>query len=510
MYKLGIIGFGIVGKSTLLFLRKYHTATQTNPSELFEEDLQEQDSEQTFGSIEIWDKRQLDPQERELVAAYGAKLVDTSAIDLHNFMQRQDFILASPGVDVSPYPQEQYKVLCELDFFATFFKKPVIAITGSVGKTTITRLLGLLIPALPVAKEPPLLGTVGAQFIEQGKKQVHATVGGNVGIGMLDLVGLQDDLDTAILELSSFQLDFNNTFSPEVAIWTNLYENHLDRHKTVENYFKAKSNLFKLQQSNDVGIIAYDTLVGLAKACFIDFMPRFKGQLFVVSTHRLSEQEVALIPREDFYLLYHEKGALIFEMFKQKYCLQRLILANKIHFPDITFLINWLQVVAGMYALGLDITKMPATLSAISTDTLLNNLSYRMRHFITINGVDFYDDSKSTIAQSTLAAVQRLAATNRPITLIIGGLGKGADRSWLMQALANIKQVKRVLCFGPECHQFVGAIMYESLEKIVDDVHATMHADDIVLFSPSGASFDSFKNYEHRGQVFEQLVKKLA
>jgi UDP-N-acetylmuramoylalanine--D-glutamate ligase len=472
--------------------------------------MEDQDNVQTFGAIEIWDTRQLEAAEQELLEVYGAKLVDTNTIDLQTFMQQQDFIIVSPGVDVSAYPQQKHKILCELDFFATFFKKPVVAITGSVGKTTITRLLGLLIPALPTAQELPLLGSCGQYFRGKGINKIHAAVGGNVGIGMLDLVGLQEDLDVVVLELSSFQLDFNNIFSPSVAIWTNLYENHLDRHKTVENYFKAKSNIMKLQQQNDVGIVSYDSLVGPVKGLFAQFMPQFKGQLFVVATHRLSEQEVAMVPRNDFYILFYERGAVIVEMFKNKYSLQRVTLAEHVHFPDITFLINWLQVAAALYALGLDLAALPVTLSAISTEALLTNLAYRVRHFATINGVDFYDDSKSTIVQSTLAAVQRLAATNRPITLIIGGLGKGADRSWLMQALTSIPQVKRVLCFGPECNQFSGATVFDTLEKIVTEIGLTMQPDDIVLFSPSGASFDLFKNYEHRGQVFEQLIKKLA
>lgn len=510
MYKLGIIGFGIVGKSALLFLRKYHGTNQTNGADASTEAMQEVDTEQTFGVIEVWDKRPLEPQEKELVRGYGATLVDSTEVDLQHFMQRQDFIVVSPGVDVSAYPHLQHKLLCELDFFATFFKKPTVAITGSVGKTTITRLLGLLIPSLPVASSLPLLGSCGALFAAQGKKQINAVVGGNVGIGMLDLVGLQPDLDAAVLELSSFQLDFNHSFGPSIAIWTNLYANHLDRHKTMANYFKAKSNLLKTQQPNHVGIVSYDLLAGEMHAHFVEFMPKYRGQLFVVATHRLSEQEILAVPREDFYLLYHEKGTIIFEMYKQKYCLQRLLLVEDVHFPDITFLINWLQVAAGLYAIGLDLAQLPATLTAISTEALLSNLAHRVRHFATIRGVDFYDDSKSTIAQSTLAAVQRLAATNRPITLIIGGLSKGVDRSWLMQALSNIKQVKRVFCFGPESAQFAGATACADLEQVVAAVHAVMQPDDIVLFSPSGTSFDFFKNYEHRGQVFEQLIKKLA
>ena len=103
-------------------------------------------------------------------------------------------------------------------------------------------------------------------------------------------------------------------------------------------------------------------------------------------------------------------------------------------------------------------------------------------------------------------------AEDKPYVIgsILGGLGKGIDRSWLMPALAKIPQIKQIFCFGPESSQFVGASEYETLEDVMQAIGKVMVAGDLVLFSPSGTSFDFFKNYEHRGQVFEQLVQKLA
>jgi len=505
MYKLGIVGFGVVGKSMLSFLRKHQEAYQV----AVEDELHMQEVEQTFGAIEVWDKRVLGSDEKELLQAYGATAVDSAAVDLLHFMQRQDFIVVSPGVDLAPYPHLRHKVLCELDFFSTFFKKPVVAITGSVGKTTITRLLGMLSSALPVAPLNPLV-LARSFHLPPGKDRFRVTVGGNVGIGMLDLVSLQDDLDAAVVELSSFQLDLNNAFAPAIAIWSNFYPNHLDRHQTLENYFKAKFNVMRLQQTNDVAIIGWEVFNGCGAALLDEQLGRLRSQVFITSSHRLDEDDIKRVAREDFYLLYSEKGAVIFEMYKQKYCLQRLTLVENVQLPDITFLANWLQVIAALYAMGLDVSQLPAALASLSADALRNSLAHRMRLCATIRGVDFYDDSKSTIVQSTIAAVQRLAAGNRPITLIVGGLGKGADRSWLMQALACIPQVKRIISFGPESHVFAGATAFGTLEEVIGYINREMAAGDVVLFSPSGASYDFFKNFEHRGQVFEQLVRKLA
>ena len=141
--------------------------------------------------------------------------------------------------------------------------------------------------------------------------------------------------------------------------------------------------------------------------------------------------------------------------------------------------------------------------------TLLSDLQHRVRHCATVRGVAFYDDSKSTVAEATYAAAERLADSGRPMIIILGGLGKGADRSWLMPALEKLDNVKQIFCFGPECAVFPGAKACDTLEAVMDGVDDIMLPGDLVLFSPSGSSFDFFKNYEHRGQIFEGLVKRL-
>ncbi|MFA6527678.1 MAG: hypothetical protein WCT20_04605, partial [Candidatus Babeliales bacterium] len=177
---------------------------------------------------------------------------------------------------------------------------------------------------------------------------------------------------------------------------------------------------------------------------------------------------------------------------------------NLVHLPPITFIENWMQVLAALYFLRADIGSLEAVLA--SGVDLLDDHHHRVEHFATINGVDFYEDSKSTVIQATQAAVGRLALQHRPLVVILGGMSKGVDRRPLMEYLKTVSEVKKVCCFGSECGAFVGAVCCATLDAIVNDIKATMRPGDIVLFSPSGASFDFFDNYKHRGQVFKELV----
>ncbi len=496
MYKVGIIGFGVVGKSVLSFLRdkKIHQACRQQDSLPAKLVMQCQ-------HIAVWDKRVLDSNELELLGASSAVFVDGSSLDLAVFIQSNDFVVASPGIDLGPYQMFAHKIVTELDFFSAFFCKPVLAITGSAGKTTITKLLGSL--ANLVAINTPCNSEGGTD----GGVSCRVAMGGNVGIGMLDLISKQDEIDVAIIELSSFQLEFNAHFTPIVAIYTNVYPNHLDRHKTLDGYWQAKASMIRLEQSPRVIIASHDLLQGQASSLIIDDLVKTRSRIIVTTDQPANLVDVSL---PTFDALYMHDTQVILATYHDGICTKKHVLIEHIMLPTITFVANWLQVVAGLYALGFAIEQLPAMLLKAQSEKLLPEFAHRVRHCATVRGVDFYDDSKSTIAQATLAAANRLALLQRPIIIIVGGLGKGIDRSWLMDAFANIPQIKKVFCFGPESHQFVGAEACATLADVVSAVASSMTPGDIVLFSPSGTSFDFFKNYEHRGQVFEQLVQKLA
>ena len=486
MYKLGIIGFGVVGKSALALLSSTRVEGTSNRVECVLSESKK---------ISVWDNRVLDEHEVTLLKHADAVFIDGHSTDLKNFFEQHDILLASPGVDLSPYQQYRSKILCELDFFSVLFNKPTIAITGSVGKTTITRLLGSLANIVP----------------KKGNgRRLQVAIGGNVGIGMLDLVSQQKELDAAVIELSSFQLELNTSFSPNIAIYTNFYPNHLDRHKTFAGYCAAKLTMLYAQGPQDTAIISYELLVGQAQFIMASTFKSVRSKILVTAVSKLDDTALKLVPISHFQLLYIDGTSIMLATYEYFNCTATILLVENIILPDLTFISNWMQVVAGLYVMGLAVEQLPAVLKKISQEKLLSDLGHRVRHCATIRGVDFYDDSKSTIAEATLAAVARLTTKKRPLIIILGGLSKGIDRSWLMPELAKMHPVKHIFAFGPESHQFPGATACNTLEEVIQVIGLIMKDGDIVIFSPSGTSFDFFKNYEHRGKVFEQLVQKLA
>ncbi len=508
MYKLGIIGFGVVGKSILTFLnRQKIDSTSTNTAY----DLYDDTSDLERFQVRVWDSRALVEEEQEIIKMYKATAVDSGKVPLKDFIKENDFVIASPGVNLNNHKEFDNKFLCELDFFSVFFNKPVIAITGSLGKTTITKLLGRLTKASAIA--PASLHPI-AQGLGLGRNMfpnttIRSAFGGNVGIGMLDLVQQQDDYDLGILELSSFQLELNKKFAPDIALWTNWYPNHLDRHQTPLQYFEAKFNLLRFQHEHQIAILSDELFKGECGSWFNERMGQIKSKLCICSMQKPHAELLATIKHDSFYVFYKHDQWLEMALVEHGKCGSSVKLFNMQTLPDITFVQNWIQILTALYALGVDLYELQKMLVQ-QIEPLLADHHHRLEHFVTVNGVDFYDDSKSTVIQSTIAAFEKLSALNRPIILIVGGLGKGVDRSPLITAVNGSANLKKLYCFGKDCGDFQGCTIYPTLVETVREAMKIAKSGDIVLFSPSGASFDLFKNYEHRGQVFRELVVNLG
>lgn len=507
MYKLGIIGFGVVGKSVLSFLKKYHVdGAPPSDQELFDDEFINRSIE-----VSVWDARSFTQEELDLLSIYGAKGYSQAYMSLDEFMSQNNFVIPSPGVSLEKLLQKYYeKLLGELDFFAVFFRKPTVAVTGSLGKTTVTRLqhktLGCM-RMLDYDDRPKELTTSYLTKQLPSTETIKPFVAGNIGVGMLDLVSAADDIDCAVLELSSFQLELNNKYAPDIAIWTNFYPNHLDRHGTLDAYFNCKWNLFVHQKEYQTSIMTRGLFEGAAKSFIYGKIQTLKSVVVIVDSQDLSLDFIKTVPLSRFkYMYIHESMLFMVDVVDGTIKGARGICRID-RLPETTFLENWQLVLAATYFAGGDMHDLEAKIA--DGKVLLDDNFYRLNKFATIKGVDFYDDSKSTIAQATLAAVNKLTAQSRPLVLILGGIGKGVDRSFIMQEITKNTLIKKVYCFGPECWVFQGADVKQSLEDVVKDLDKHITSGDQVLFSPSGASFDSFKNYEHRGQVFETLVKSL-
>lgn len=412
--KVGIWGFGIVGKSVLSSL----------------------DPKQCH--ISVYDDRELTRQEAGLLKLKEVQVVPQGY--LPQFLEMNDCIIPSPGVDVKPSKDFQEKFLSEIDLFAQLVKKPTIALTGSIGKTTTTHVLTHLLNKL-------------------GKKALAA---GNIGLPLLDAVALQDHYDILVLELSSFQLQYNTTFAPDIALITNFYPNHLDHHADIEEYLQAKGQLLTHQTEKQKAFIP------------IPFM-----DLFWEFTR---DQKCSWIGPELYDDITKELS-------------------------DITCHENWQLILSVLEELDLSI-KNSASLCAD-----LPALPDRIECIGTIRGVTFYNDSKATIAQATLQAVSSFA--NKKPIVFLGGLSKGTDRTELIRELKD--KTKHVICFGAEAQQLYNTCLlfeipcskHATLEDAFDYCKRIIQEGDTVLFSPAGSSFDLFANYVQRGKRFKELVQQL-
>ncbi|MEX0940703.1 MAG: UDP-N-acetylmuramoyl-L-alanine--D-glutamate ligase [Candidatus Babeliales bacterium] len=433
--KIGIWGFGVVGQSLARFLVQY------------------------TDQISVIEKRPLENQEIEFLK--NRNIAFHSQDKLPNFIHENEYIFVSPGIDSQKYELLKPKIIAELDLFQYFFKKPIIAVTGSIGKTTVTSLL--------------------AHILEQ--KGFRVALGGNIGVGLCDLIEKQHEIDYAVIEVSSFQLEFCRNFAPDLVLWTNFFPNHLDRHGSIQNYFNAKLNILKYQLPHQKALIPINMYAQLP-----DFV---KSSISCLTDNRNSLESTVPV----FWL----KDNKLYE--KQNN--HTKCIAHFENMPDI-YPYNWLCINAALSELGISLpTNYIATQS----------FAHRMEKVSIINNTIFYNDSKSTLPEATIAAIKRF--DQKKILLFLGGISKGIDRTYMFAQLQN--KASYILCFGKEaeylytqCKAFdIPGSKHQTLEEAFQASIKIARTYDIVLFSPSGASYDLFSNYEERGNIFKKLVFNL-
>ncbi len=437
--KRGVWGLGIVGQSAIRYLYKHGH------------------------EIGVLDKKILTNQEHIFLKEHGAKYFDS--FQEKDFFKTYHTIIRSPGIDIRPYESLSNTFLSELDLFYEAFKKPIIGITGTIGKTSVTHLLSSLLM----------------------HKGLRIAVGGNIGTGVLDLI--EKNADKAVIELSSFQLEQIRHFDAQLAIITNLFPNHLDRHQTVDAYYRAKYNLLYYQNKHHSALVSaslYDRLM-LEPAMTEKRIAFFNTQ----KPRGISSGRHVLYYFDASGRLCKEENGKIYT----------LIESSKI--PLLSFKTNWLIIGAALDMLGYEIPDFNAIALEIP--------AHRLQHVGTVDNIAFYNDSKSTIPEATLAAIKELE--NKPIILLVGGIGKGIDRDPFIKKLAG--RVKSLHCFGVEAESLFSyaqkykltATKHSSLDDAFKASVENAKAHDQILLSPSGSSLDLFKNYEERGIAFEKLVK---
>jgi UDP-N-acetylmuramoylalanine--D-glutamate ligase len=394
--------------------------------------------------------------------------IETGAHGERTF-QNQDLIVVSPGVPVDAKPLVQAralgeKVIGEIELAAQEFPGKIIAITGSNGKTTTTTLAGEIISAAGMP----------------------TVVGGNIGTPAISLVEGATAKTVAVLEVSSFQLETIQTFRPHIAAILNVTPDHLDRHRTFTAYADAKARIFENQQAADFTVLNADD-----RTC-VELAPRTRAKVFWFS--RKKEVNQGAYVREG-KILFRDGGG------------QRGILqTSEIPLKGAHNVENVLAAVCIGSLMG---AKPEQIRKAVVNFTAVE---HRLEHVATVRGVEYYNDSKATNVDATIKALESFPAN---IHLILGGKDKGSDYSVLNELLRV--RAKRVYTIGAAAakieSQIQGAteiVHAETLEHAIKRATDAAQPGDIVLLAPACSSFDQFRNYEHRGRVFKEVVAEIA
>jgi UDP-N-acetylmuramoylalanine--D-glutamate ligase len=380
-----------------------------------------------------------------------------------------DFLVLSPGVPHSIPPIQEAMALklplwSEIELAYRLTCAPIIAITGTNGKTTTTALVGELL-------------------LQAGKLSV---VAGNIGVALSrEAVNCSED-HLLVAEVSSFQLECIQEFKPKVAVITNITPDHLDRHGTYDNYIAAKARVLENQDVTDWAVLNYDDPIvrnfGVkAKAKLLYFSHKaelaqgifLKGDMVVF---RDEKQEVEIINRREIFM----RGEHNLE--------------------------NAMAAIGTAWALGLKPTQIAQTLRTF------RGVAHRQELVADANGIKYVNDSKGTNPDAAIKAVQ---AFDEPIVLIAGGKNKGCDFTEFMGVAKH--KVKELVLVGMATEELAQAAEKQGIERIhreqtfegaVNTAVSLAEPGDVVLLSPACTSWDMFPSFEHRGDLFKELVRK--
>jgi UDP-N-acetylmuramoylalanine--D-glutamate ligase len=394
----------------------------------------------------------------------------------------RDLIVLSPDVPADLPPLEEAraqgtKVIGEVELAAPLMKGRIIGITGSNGKTTTTSLIGHILreAGLPVQ------------------------VGGNIGTPVTAMLDSSREDGWNVLELSSFQLETIETFRADIGLALNVTQNHLDRHHTFEKYAAAKGRLFETMRPGDLAVLnaADPVCVGYAErtAATVEWFSGAVGQAIPPAKENEKVGQAVSPANVSAYL-----------------CDDTLILHGQPLMPAADVPIrgrhNFENVLAASIA---------AASAGLSGETIaaavrsFHAVEHRLEFVRNVSGVDFYNDSKATSVDATLKAVDAFPGN---LWVILGGKDKGLDYAALRQSLAE--KARAALLIGAAAPkiaaQLAGSVRLidaKTIDQAVALGYAEAQPGDTVLLAPACASFDQFRSYEHRGEVFKQLVNQL-
>lgn len=432
-----VVGLGITGASVVRYLNKYQTKTH----------------------VKVTDTRSFPP---------GKSLVPEGT-EIHSgswnsdWLLSADLVIITPGVpltapEIQTVVSQGIPVVGDIEIFSWHVSKPVVAVTGSNGKSTVADMAGCLLRSTGLKVE----------------------VGGNIGFPALDLFEL--DCDLYVLELSSFQLETTSSLSVKAAAFLNLSEDHMDRYDSISSYRQAKLRIFS---HADVAIVNSDDAS--------TYPETFLGKVVSFSTNN------------DY----------------SDYCLRRLdgcewlvadgrkvLATRKLRLMGRHNLANVLTVLALVRSIGMALDK-----SILDTLMFYRGLPHRCQLVESSKEVLWINDSKATNVASTIAALSSpMCRSPGTLFLLVGGIAKDADLSPLSTALR--KDNLKLCCFGSDGYRFLefhqSAVLFPTMEAAIQAIHSELLAGDIVMLSPACSSKDQFKSFLDRGNTFTKLAHQYA
>jgi UDP-N-acetylmuramoylalanine--D-glutamate ligase len=455
--KVLVVGLGMTGLATAHFLR--HRGAVVTVTDMANED-------ELAASV-------LELHELGIRAEIGGHRRES--------FESSELIVLSPGVPhthdfLTGARLKGIPVIGEIELASRFIRDPIIAITGTNGKTTTTSLLGDML-------------------VECG---MTVFVGGNIGNPLIGHVDREEKVDWVVLEISSFQLDTIETFRPDIGMLLNITEDHLDRYPDMAGYAASKGRIFQNQTSEDIAIFNGADSWVLSETSRINSRKWvFNGSGILqegarIVGNNLTIEITSCLRRTPSIRACPTLGPISLDIGKTS-------LYGK-HNQE-----NICAAVMAAIAAGGDIRDIQTALNQFK------GLSHRIEFVRTLNGVTYIDDSKATNVDAVYRALESFM---EPVILIMGGRDKGGDYRILEKVMQN--HVKHLILLGEASGLIAAALgnivpteLVSSMRAAVTKAHQFASAGDVVLLSPACSSFDMFRNYAHRGGVFQSEVKKL-
>ena len=384
-------------------------------------------------------------------------------------LDTMDLLILSPGISIHhALPQAALRrkipVWGEVELAGRLCQAPIVAVTGTNGKTTTTTLLGEMMKT----------------------RYDEVVIGGNIGVGLAQAVGRVGADGYVVAEISSFQLEAAGTFHPHIAVMLNLTPDHLDRHGSLDGYATVKEQIFANQTAQDYLVLNHDDVR------VRDMAQRCRSRAFFFS-RQIELETGAFVSAGAICLRWQGKTETVCRIDEMK-----LFGGHNVE--------NALAACSAAYLAGVAPSQMAKLLREFS------GVEHRIEPVATLEGVRWFNDSKATNPESSIKALEAFPGQ---VILIAGGRDKNTDLAEFMNLVKQ--KVDRLILIGEAAARFAAAakaagvkniVQAESLAEAVETARQLARSPQVVLLSPACASYDMFDNYEQRGRIFKQLVRK--